>query len=769
MMSSNNDNDKKTVSPWTQPESMHLQTGLLVYNSITKSKVPFVPKDGNRVSWYGCGPTVYDASHMGHACNYMTFDIIRRIMEDYLNYDLNVVMNITDIDDKIILRARQKDLLQRYQDQNDVLSEQAIQDVETAFCEFARGKLGADISSVSDWSAFAASTGNGKDPSFVSSDPKMAMYYSAAQATVGGLEAAREGVASGKADKAGLVSLLGASEDVVVLWLDKKFGSTVTDHHIFRDLAAFWEKDFFEDMDALNVRRPHILTRVSEYVPEIVRFVQRIIDNGYAYESKGSVFFNVAAFDGSNGHFYAKLDPNAKNNQRLQEEGEGSLSVHSAAKNSQTDFALWKASKPGEPAWPSPWGAGRPGWHIECSVMASEMLGSQIDMHTGGIDLAFPHHDNEMALSEACFENHQWVNYFLHRGHLHIEGNKMSKSLKNFISIKESLKKYTARQIRILFLLSQWSSNLYYDSNSMEGAIAVERTFSNFFTNTNALLNDFRLRQQESDGTRRFQEPELELLDALNSTKERVHTALLDSFDTPSAMRALQEIVARTNVYLQRGRASIDPQIVEAVALYVTKIVRAFGLAGDGVGSSIGWGTSSAGANSNTPVDREAILLPVANVLSNFRDAVRDIALAGGDANVLLSLCDKVRDADLPDLGIIIDDHGDGRALVKFADPEQLQREREQREVEEKARREKKEAQARENEAKRQLRLQKAKVSPNDMFRTPEMLELYSAWDESGLPTKDKDGKDLTKSKLKKLVKEQAAQDKLHSEYLKSL
>ncbi|KAJ2661627.1 cysteinyl-tRNA synthetase [Coemansia sp. RSA 1200] len=767
MMSSNS--DSKSVSPWTQPESTYPQTGLAVYNSITKSKVPFVPKDGNSVSWYGCGPTVYDASHMGHACNYMTFDIIRRIMEDYLNYDLNVVMNITDIDDKIIVRGRQKHLLQRYQEQQDVLTKQAVEDVESAFFSFVKEKLGALIANVSEWSAFALSTGNGKDPAFTNGDPKMTMYYSAAEAAASAIKTAHESVAAGKTGKEELAALLSASEDVVALWLDKKLGSTVTEHRIFRDLAAYWEKDFFEDMDALNVRRPNVLTRVSEFVPEIVQFVQRIIENGYAYESEGSVFFDVAAFDGKNGHFYAKLEPTAKGNQRRQEDGEGSLSVHSSSKRSHSDFALWKASKPGEPAWPSPWGSGRPGWHIECSVMASEILGPHIDMHTGGIDLAFPHHDNEMAQSEACFENHQWVSYFLHAGHLHIEGSKMSKSLKNFVTIKEALKKNTARQIRILFLLSQWDSNLYYDSNSMEGAISVERTFSNFFTNTNALLREFRLRQEDSDGTRRFQGPELELMKALNDTKGRVHAALLDSFDTPLAMRALQEIIARTNIYLQRGRASIDPQIVESVALYVTKIVRVFGLVNDGVGSSIGWGLGSVGSDGGAPVDRESIVLPVANVLSSFRDAVRDIALVGGDKKALLSLCDKVRDQDLPDLGIIIDDHGDGRALVKLADPELLRCERELREAEEDARRQKKDAQARENEVKRQLRLQKAKLSPADMFRTPEMRLLYSAWDESGLPTKDCEGADLTKSKLKKLSKEQATQDKLHSEYLKSI
>ncbi|KAJ1991986.1 cysteinyl-tRNA synthetase [Coemansia spiralis] len=757
-------------TPWTQPESAHPQTGLVINNSITKSKVPFVPIDGNKVSWYACGPTVYDASHMGHACNYVTFDIIRRIMEDYFNYDLNVVMNITDVDDKIILRARQKYLLQQYQDQVASLSEQTISDVEAALYEFAKKKLGAEINNRDGWKAFAASAGDGKGLEFTKGNPEMTTNFVAAQTAFAALEAARDNVASGETDKANAALLISAAEDVLAVWLDKQFGATVTEHRIFRDLAAYWEKDYFEDMDALNVRRPHVLTRVSEFVPEIVDFIQRIIDNGYAYEAGGHVMFDVSRFDGKNGHFYAKLEPGAKGNTGRVEEGEGALRAYVSAKRSSSDFALWKESKPGEPKWPSPWGYGRPGWHIECSVMASEILGSRIDMHTGGIDLAFPHHDNEMAQSEACFENHQWINYFLHTGHLHIEGSKMSKSLKNFIPIKQALKQYTARQIRILFLLSQWDSNLFFDSNSMQGAIAVERTFTNFFTNTSALLREFRLRWEESDGNRKFKGPELELFGALNDTKARVHSALLDSFDTPTAMRALQEIVASTNIYLQRGRANIDPQIVEAVGLYVTKIARVFGLVSDGVGSSIGWGSGSAiGVNGTEPVDRESILLPVATVLSNFRDAVRDIALAGGDKKTLLSLCDRIRDNDLPDLGIIIDDQGDGRALVKFADPEALQRERGQREAEEEARRLKKEAQARENEAKRQMRLEKARVPPKEMFRTPEMSELYSAWDENGLPTKDKAGEDLTKTKLKKLAKDQAAQEKLHNEYLKSL
>lgn len=208
----------------------------------------------------------------------------------------------------------------------------------------------------------------------------------------------------------------------------------MTDHSIFRALAAHWEGEFFRDMRRLRVRDPDTLTRVTEYVPEIVAFVQRIIANGFAYAVGGSVYFDTRAFDGKDGHAYARLQPWSRGNRALLEEGEGAL-ADAAGRRAPADFALWKASKPGEPSWPSPWGAGRPGWHIECSVMASAVLGEAMDVHSGGVDLAFPHHDNEMAQAEAYHGCPAWVNYFLHTGHLHIEGLKMSKSLKNFITI----------------------------------------------------------------------------------------------------------------------------------------------------------------------------------------------------------------------------------------------------------------------------------------------------------------------------------------------
>lgn len=220
-----------------------------------------------------------------------------------------------------------------------------------------------------------------------------------------------------------------------------QFGHSITSPSISRNLTSRWEAAFSSDMAKLNVLPPDTITRVTEYVPEVVEFVQRIVDKGFGYaDQDGSVWFDVAAFDGRKKqgegeaedeweHVYAKLAPWSKGNTRLLEEGEGpsiaspgflffvndkmlirperpwlfcpgSLTAPTSSKRSPADFVLWKASKPGEPRWNSPWGEGRPGWHIECSVMATEILGQTLDIHSGGVDLMFPHHDNEVAQAE---------------------------------------------------------------------------------------------------------------------------------------------------------------------------------------------------------------------------------------------------------------------------------------------------------------------------------------------------------------------------------
>lgn len=273
--------------------------------------------------------------------------------------------------------------------------------------------------------------------------------------------------------------------DILLPYLDSLYGSTIdaTDHSIFTKLTKKFENRFMEDMRALNCLDPDQITRVTEYGPQIVEFVKKVRNNGFAYTtSDGSIYFDIAAFEKAQ-NIYARLEPWNRNDKDLQADGEGSLAQKTSEKISDADFAVWKSSKPGEPSWPSPWGNGRPGWHIECSAMASDKLGSQLDIHSGGIDLAFPHHDNELAQSEAYWldrekheHNHQWVNYFIHMGHLSIQGSKMSKSLKNFTTIREALDRgdWTPRALRIVFLLGGWKEGIEITDDLVKAGASLE-------------------------------------------------------------------------------------------------------------------------------------------------------------------------------------------------------------------------------------------------------------------------------------------------------
>lgn len=272
--------------------------------------------------------------------------------------------------------------------------------------------------------------------------------------------------------------------DILLPYLDSQFGSSIdaSDHTIFTKLTKKFEDRFMEDVRLLNCLDPDEITRVTEYGTQIVDFVRQVQNNGFAYTTtNGSVYFDIDAFEKANNN-YARLEPWNRNDKDLQADGEGALTKKTSEKRSDADFALWKSSKPGEPSWPSPWGNGRPGWHIECSAMASDKLGSHLDIHSGGIDLAFPHHDNELAQSEAYWSSHdhkhqhQWVNYFMHMGHLSIQGSKMSKSLKNFTTIREALDRgdWTPRGLRIAFLLGGWKEGIEITEDLVKAGSAWE-------------------------------------------------------------------------------------------------------------------------------------------------------------------------------------------------------------------------------------------------------------------------------------------------------
>ena len=226
------------------------------------------------------------------------------------------------------------------------------------------------------------------------------------------------------------------------------------------DLARRFSESFIEDMAALGVLPAEIYPRATEEVPKIIEVIQGLIDNGHAYPTGGSVYFRVRQMAD-----YGKLS-----HRHLDDMRAGARIEVGQEKEDPMDFVLWKASKPGEPAWPSPWGEGRPGWHIECSAMSLKYLGEQIDIHGGGADLIFPHHENEIAQSECFTGQPPFVKYWLHNGLLQFDGDKMSKSLGRMVTIKEALAKFSADALRVLVLGTHYRSPLLYSETNLEAA-----------------------------------------------------------------------------------------------------------------------------------------------------------------------------------------------------------------------------------------------------------------------------------------------------------
>lgn len=303
------------------------------------------------------------------------------------------------------------------------------------------------------------------------------------------------------------------------------------------EVSEKYIKEYFEDAGALNVIKADVHPKVSEHIEDIINFVQTLIDKGFAYEADGDVYFSTRKFPD-----YGKLS-----GQNIDDLESGARIAIGEVKKDPLDFALWKARKePDEIAWESPWGMGRPGWHIECSTMSKKHLGNTIDIHCGGQDLQFPHHENEIAQSEAC-NGCRFANYWMHNGYITIDGKKMSKSLNNFFTVRDIREQYSGDVIRFFLLSGHYRSPINFSDTLMEQA----KQGYDRIANAKETL-EF-LKSPASNGAEKMNDAEKEALAALDKHKDRFIEVMEDDLNTADAISAIFELVSEINLDVKDG------------------------------------------------------------------------------------------------------------------------------------------------------------------------------------------------------------------------
>jgi cysteinyl-tRNA synthetase len=364
----------------------------------------------------------------------------------------------------------------------------------------------------------------------------------------------------------------------------------------------------------------------------------------------------------------------------------------------------------------------------------------RIDIHSGGEDLRFPHHDNEMAQSHACFKDKVWIRYFIHSGHLNIKGEKMSKSLKNFTSIKEALKEVSANTLRLYYAQTAYNKVMNFDPEQRyTQAEVIENTFKNFFRNCETYLRKFD--DEMVDLPQKFSEEDLAMLKGVSTTRTKIDNAFKDNFNTPDVLLVLQEFVNKTNAYIHKNEKEFRHLILKKSVDLVQDTLYCMGMDY----------TSSTGQTGNDSMETELL-----DIITKYRNDIRALVSAK-DFKGIFALNDKLRDEDLFNLGIKIDDKGKESVWMKCT-KEELERER-------KTKADLLEKKKREKEKKEAEKLAKMSIKPEELFKLDKRYE-GSQFDERGYPTVKKNGKEYSKKDKKYFDKQFAKQKKLYEQYL---
>ncbi|NLJ65321.1 MAG: cysteine--tRNA ligase [Christensenellaceae bacterium] len=314
--------------------------------------------------------------------------------------------------------------------------------------------------------------------------------------------------------------------------IDDKMINRANDEGItVKELGDRFIDEYFKDAGALGVREASVHPRATEHIEAIIKIVELLFENGHAYEAGGDVYYDTTSFAG-----YGKLS-----GQNTRDLNSGARIEVGMDKKHPADFVLWKGAKPGEPSWDSPWGKGRPGWHIECSAMSTVHLGETVDIHCGGQDLIFPHHENEVAQSEGAFGK-PFVNYWMHNGFLNIDDEKMSKSLGNFFTVRDILKKYDAETVRMFLLSAHYRNPLNFSEDILK---QTEASLQRLYT-----ARDKALFLQGKASGDEYKQGEDEIVKAIDETLTKFENAMDDDLNTAEGMGALFELVYIMNTEL---------------------------------------------------------------------------------------------------------------------------------------------------------------------------------------------------------------------------